>query len=418
MCWRAALQKDKQSFVAGIRSVCIVGAGASGIAMAQLASRHGIKPMLTDAKALDEKTKTALASCGCVTQENGHTREFVNVADCVVISPGVHTEVFFEKFVDADRPFVGEIEFGYWFCKSADIVGITGTNGKSTTTSMCGGLLERTGRKVFAGGNLGTPFCAFVDEVGKNDIVVLELSSFQLETTVLFAPRVSVMLNLQPDHLDRYAKLEDYYAAKDRIFLEQTASDVAVVAEALVSRYAGLKPRIVSVKGKRNDSFARAVGKAYGISDADADAFFASFVPLAHRIEPCGIVDGVTYLNDSKATNTDATIYALECVEGPIVLMAGGKDKGIEYRDVIPFLKNVKKVLAFGAAGPVIAKALDGSCDLELLKGFKDAFARARELAAAGDTVLLSPMCSSFDEFKNYKERGDVFRESVRQLRR
>jgi UDP-N-acetylmuramoylalanine--D-glutamate ligase len=417
MDWRKALEQDRSAFVAGLRSVCIVGAGASGIAVAQLAARHGIKAILTDAKLLDAQSKAALAACGCVIQEGGHTRECVNAADCVVISPGVCTESFFQKYVDLGRPFVGEIEFAYWFCKSRDIVGITGTNGKSTTTSMCGGLLEATGRKVFVGGNLGTPLSSFVDDVGAEDIVVLELSSFQLETTILFAPHVSVLLNLQPDHLDRYATLGDYYAAKERIFLGQSVDDTAVIASALQSRFSELVPHTVWVSGKRNDAFAREVGRVYGLDDATMDAFFATFVPLTHRIEPCGVVDGVTYLNDSKATNTDATIFALDCVDGPIILMAGGKDKGIEYRDVIPYLKNVRKVLCFGAAGPVIAKALSGSCDLELLQGFKDAFARARSVATAGDTVLLSPMCSSFDEFKNYKERGDVFRESVRQLR-
>ena len=262
MDWRDSLRNDKEDFVKNIRSVCIVGAGASGIAMAELAARHGITPLLTDAKALDAKTAAALSACGCKTQEGGHTRAFVNAADCVVISPGVHTEVFFETFVDSDRPFVGEIEFGFWFCKSRDIVAITGTNGKSTTTSMCAGLLEKTGRRVFAGGNLGTPFCAFADQAAADDIVVLELSSFQLETTVSFTAHVAVLLNLQPDHLDRYAKLEEYYAAKDRIFETQTGGDVAVIAEALQKRYPALKPRRVWVKGKRNDAFAREVGRA------------------------------------------------------------------------------------------------------------------------------------------------------------
>ena len=375
-------------------SVCVAGAGASGSAVVQLAKKLGKKIYLTDAGYPDIDDPDIEVELG------GHSREFISRADCVVVSPGIITEEFRRKYVSGDQIFTGEIEFAYWYCKSEDIVAVTGTNGKTTTTHICAGVLEKySGRKVFCGGNIGRPFASFVLDVNTGDIVVLELSSFQLETIDSFHPRAAAILNLRPDHLDRYACVEDYYAEKKRLFMNMTASDTL------------LYPQDVP-----NAEFVKQLVSVYGVSSQQVDEYMSAFGGLPHRLETVGEYEGVLYINDSKATNVDAAIWALKNIRGRIILLAGGKDKGIDYKGILPYAAHVKSVVVFGAAAERIADDLKDSLDVIRTGNIHDALIAARDRAEAGDRVVLSPMCASFDQFKNYMERGDVFREAVHKL--
>ena len=392
--WKDQLKNNKDKFVKNIQTVCVVGAGVSGIETAKLALRLGKRVLLTDV------SEVKLDLPGVEIESGGHTKDFIQQADCVVISPGVVTDEFKDKFVKEDVAFVGTMEFASWFCKSENIIAITGTNGKTTTTHMCYEVLEKySERKVFCGGNIGTPFSSFVQDVGVEDIVCLEVSSFQLETIETFHPKVALLLNLKPDHLDRYSNIEDYYSAKQRIFENSTENDLKLYPEEIP-----------------NSEFVKKAVAKYGVTPEQVDSYAQDFKGLEHRLEFVGEYNGIRFVNDSKSTNVDATIWALKNTKENVILLAGGKDKGIDYKEVLPYADNVKLVVVFGQAKELIEDAIEDGLKVESVEDIRQALDIAIKNACSGDTILLSPMCSSFDQFKNYKQRGDVFKESVRKL--
>ncbi|MBI2395438.1 MAG: UDP-N-acetylmuramoyl-L-alanine--D-glutamate ligase [Deltaproteobacteria bacterium] len=437
----------------------VVGLGSSGDAAARLLVAKGARVIATDSKP-NAPEADALRALGVDVVLGGHQGiDFVD-ADLVVVSPGVPNIPILREAERRGARIVGELELASWYV-DADIVAVGGTNGKSTTTELCAALARTSRRPVFAGGNLGTPLSRAVLDgdpgVGAGGVAVVEVSSFQLERVAGFRPRASVLMNVTPDHLDRYASFEAYAIAKGGAFKAQTMEDVAIVphGDELSARVASLgygrletidgpAPASVGVEGDRLVDRATSVtmplsmlhleGRhnvtnlcaAWAAARAvigDASGFPAAvdaFRGLAHRTAFVAELDGVRYYDDSKGTNVGASVTALLGLREPRgVLIAGGRDKGGSYGPLVAALgEKGRGVVVIGEAADLIADAvlrgLGPSFPLVRAGTMEEAVERAAELAQRGDAVLLSPACSSYDMFKDYKQRGDVFVAAVR----
>jgi UDP-N-acetylmuramoylalanine--D-glutamate ligase len=454
------------------QSVTVIGGARSGLAVARLLARRGAKVFLTDRSAATEGIEDALRASGVAYEFGGHTARALD-ADLAVISPGVPSNAPLVRQLDGMKvPVVSEIEAASWFCR-APIVAITGTNGKTTTTSLAGYLLRRSSeqaghpRRVFVAGNIGYPFADYVEDATEDDAVVLEVSSFQLDHVRGFRPRVAILLNITPDHLDRYDhSFEKYAAAKYRIFENMIAGDSVIYnaddeilsgflpiarqrrgfdlygfsADAEVERGAfvqggslvlRLNPSTeevlmptaeLALPGRHNlyNSLASAI--AARLMEVRSDIVresLATFEGVPHRLEFVRELDGVRYVNDSKATNVNAVWYALESFgREKVVLIAGGRDKGNDYAALRPLVRDrARAVVALGESADKVMRDLGASAPLsEQAASMEDAIRRARRLARPGDVVLLSPACASFDMFENYEDRGDTFKRLVLSL--
>jgi UDP-N-acetylmuramoylalanine--D-glutamate ligase len=396
-------------------------------------------------------------------QSAGRSRIVSEIAasDGLVLSPGVpvdHPLVAAAR--DAGVAVVSEIEAAFYFT-GARIVGVTGTNGKSTTVGVIGNILEAAGVRHVVAGNVGKPFASVVGRGNFHDVIVLELSSFQLDTISEFRADVSVLLNVTPDHLDRYNNsMDEYTMSKARIlnladekscfvFNESDArcreiaggypgallpfsSEAGPSREAVVYRegdaifrsWAGTRERVVErgeftpvgIHNMENAMAAIGAASAMDILLADIRGGLRSYRPLPHRMELVKVAGGVAYVNDSKATNVDATIKSLISIDGGIVLILGGKDKEGDFGALAPHLENVRKILLIGEATDKILAALEGCCAMEKQADMNAAVNAAANAALAGDTVLLAPACASFDMFDSYSHRGEVFRSCVNAL--
>ena len=388
-----------------------------------------------------------------------HGSETFGRQDLVVTSPGVPWELpALEAARERGIPVVAEVEAASWFFKG-NLVGVTGSNGKTTTAALLGRMLQESGFQTFVGGNIGVPLISMVDESTAESVAVVELSSFQLEGTDSMNPQVAVMLNITPNHLDRHPSFESYVEAKARILSNQTESDYAVlnaddpVVAGLAERGHGRKtffsrtqdipeglllsggqvvyrvghlqrdlfsPGDVKLRGAFNLENVLAASAAASVLGADFDAIAKAvreFRGVEHRLELAGEVLGVEFYNDSKATSVDATVKALGAFDGGVHLILGGKDKGAPYAPLIPLLKNrVREVLLIGAAAERIAGELAGTVDLVPAGDLETAVRRAFSRARPGDVILLSPACSSFDQFQDYEERGRRFKQIVEGL--
>ncbi len=369
--------------------------------------------------------------------------------DRAILSPGIDPKrPVVVQLRAAKVPMFGELELGARACL-CPIVAITGTNGKSTTTELIAAILQAAGKKAVACGNLGQPLCEVAPLSGGLDYAVTEVSSFQLESIETFRPRVAVYLNLTPDHLDRYADMDEYGAAKNRIFENQIPGDVAVVQQGL--RLPVLKARRVTFSATdgsadyalrdgwlcagservvRQDGTtlhgphnaenllaALAVADAEKIPREAVKKAFATYRPLPHRCEVVAVRNGVTWVNDSKATNLDAMERAVLGMTGPVVLIAGGKDKGFDFAPSLPRLRGrVRAALLIGESAGKIEKAWRDGVPCRQVGTLAEAVQRAAALASPGETVLLSPGCSSYDQFKNFEERGETYRQCVKAL--
>jgi UDP-N-acetylmuramoylalanine--D-glutamate ligase len=454
------------------KRVLVVGAGRSGIAAAQLCARLGARVTVTD-----RQPEAALGAqlaglpAGVVRELGGHQRESFLKAQLIVLSPGVPPLPEVEAAREAKVPITGELELAAGLVR-APMVAITGTNGKSTTTTLCGQMLAATGHPTFVGGNLGTPLAEAVGSpAAERGFVVVEASSFQLETAERFRPRVGVLLNITPDHLDRYADVEAYTAAKLRLFAAQGPEDFAVLnvddarvaslsarlkgelvpfstrtgrapgpqveragwveggelclrlpdgqerGQRSVERYEVSSPGLVGRHNLENALAASLSARLLGATAEEVRTVLQTFEPLPHRMIQVGDLDGVRYYDDSKGTNVGAVVAALDGFPRPVVLIAGGRDKGGSYEPLARSLRKVgRAVVVIGEAADRIAGALaEAAPDLpvERAGSLGDAVVAARRLAHPGDAVVLSPACSSFDMFRNYAERGDAFREAV-----
>lgn len=433
----------------GGKRVIVVGLGKSGISAARLCQRRGARVLGTDA-APAEKLPQELAELGIELVVGGHGGVDFAGADLIVVSPGVPPLPALDEAERAGVPVIGEMELAARFVH-APLLCVGGTNGKSTTTTLAARMLEAAGKRVFAGANLGTPACDAVD--GEFDVVVFEVSSFQLERAPEFSPRVSVLLNITEDHLDRYASFAEYANAKGNAFVNQTDGDVAIVpagdrvcaaqarrgrgrlvtfgqggdydleARSVVERASGESFSLegVSLHGRHNLSNAAAAiaaVRALGVERAAIAAGFAAFQPLHHRMALVREVGGVRFYDDSKGTNVGAAVTALIGLEEPrAVLIAGGRDKLGSYQPLVDALvQKGRAVVVIGEAAERIAEAVGSRVPVARANGMLEAVRTARGLAQAGDAVLLSPACSSYDMFKDYVDRGNQFAAAVNAL--
>jgi len=436
------------------KRVVVVGLGASGVAAARLCLRRGARVVANDGKpgeALSDEAR-ALEGMGATLIAGDHAAARMEQADLVVVSPGVPRLAEIDAAQARGVPVWGEVELAVRSMKHpAPVVAVGGTNGKSTTTSLVGELLAAHGTEVFVGGNLGEPLADHADE--RFDVVVLEVSSFQMERVERFRPRVAALLNVTDDHLDRYASFDEYAHAKGNAFLRQTEQDWAVVpfGEATCMREAKRgRARIVTfgpgavvdvtddavVDRRTGERFARdamaltgghnalnvaaaiACVRPFGVGGDTIARVLAGFRGLPHRTALVAEVRGVRFYDDSKGTNVGAVVTALEGLREPrAVLIAGGRDKGGSYAPLVEALaRKGRAAVVMGEAADALARAIGERLPVRRAATMDEAVRVAASLAAAGDAVLLSPACSSFDMFRDYKHRGDEFVRAVRAL--
>jgi UDP-N-acetylmuramoylalanine--D-glutamate ligase len=440
--------------------VLVVGMGISGYAAAELSLGQGHSVLACD-QTLAEQLKVDLAPLlarGLVFYGGSESPALLDGVQAVVLSPGVpRASTLVRAAIERGIPVHGELEWGYRHARGR-VIAVTGSNGKSTTTSLVGLLMAAHFPDVRTGGNLGTPFCSMVGGSTAETWWILEASSFQLESVETFHANVAVLLNITPDHQDRYARFEDYAEAKARVFLNQGERDFAVfsatdpLAEGfgLTSRAAHVRfsatgqlgegasvrdgvalwrrgggeetlfpAADLSLPGVHNmeDALAACLAaRCAGVPPGGLAPALRSFTGLPHRLEKVGVVNGASVYNDSKATNTDAVLKALTAFESGVVLLLGGKDKGADWGSLAGEIRaRCKAVVAFGAARENVVDGLSGVLPAESFASLKDATARALQLAGPGDSVVLSPACASFDEFRNFEDRGERFKAWVKE---
>ncbi|MCQ9205222.1 MAG: Mur ligase family protein [Omnitrophica bacterium] len=406
--------------------VCVVGWARSGISLCRLLLSLGKKVKISEIKerkCFPASLVNEFGQKGVEFEFGGHSRNFIKDSQLLIVSPGVDTlhSQTIKSYQSQRIPCVGEIEFSSWLTK-AKIVAVTGTNGKTTTTYLAHKAIKKRKRRVFLGGNIGTPFSSFVLNTKKGDVVVLEVSSFQLETTFKFRPYVAAFLNIEPDHFDRYGGFRKYFQAKMNIFKNQGKKDWAVLNKnmtCLDSIEKRLKSRILHF-GKEfpNENFSCVyrIAKVFGVDRDECQRVFLAFRGLGHRLEFVKNIKGVTFINDSKATNPASTVWALKNTKKKIVLIAGGKDKGLDYSAILDYSDRIRKINLFGEASYKIRKSLNSDIESEMFSSLEEAVRASKADASSGDIVLFSPMCSSFDMFSDYKERGSKFMEIVNSL--
>ena len=442
-----------EQITASRAEAAVLGLGRSGVAATRMLRAAGIPVYASDTGAGEpyEQTAAQLRDAGATVQVGGHDLSRIGRAGVCVVSPGIPPSTpALLAARGAGVPVHAEADLGLEALAGVPYIAITGTNGKTTTTAMAGHLLAMAGRRVATCGNIGLPLCEVA--LGERpEWMAVELSSFQLHDMYATQPTVGVLTNLSPDHLDRYERLEDYYDDKRRLFLNATPESTWVVnADDPASREitAGvpgttlrfstrsrsdgwydrdldrlrigpdeIMPRAdLALFGDHNVANALAAVLAVhraGVALPAIAEGLRTFRALAHRMEPVAEVGGVLYLNDSKATNVSSTEVAVAALSRPFVLLLGGRHKGEPYTRLAPYLRErCRAVVAFGEAGPIVARDLEGQAPIELVTSgdFEDVMGRARTLARPGDTVLLSPACSSYDMFKNYEQRGVRFR--------
>ena len=434
------------------QKVAVVGAGLSGSAAALLLASEGAQVTVLDSAEDKNLLKSTLDNlrahdvrviCGSAADHDSSEYQWV------VLSPGIDpASPLGGNFRSRKVETVSEVELGWRFCE-VPVIAVTGTNGKTTTTELLAQMLNACGQRTIACGNIGKPLSEVAREKQLFDVLTVEVSSFQLEAIRTFRPSISLWLNFAPDHLDRYRSVADYRAAKLRIFENQIEQDVAVVnaAEALPK----IRPRRITFSAYSNRADFRlsegaiiyenqpvlrlsdtklrglhnienlmatlAVGVARGLAFAQMVPALHDYEPRPHRCEFVRELDGVEYVNDSKATNLDAVEKALAAQTKPMVLIAGGKDKGLTFDPLRSLVKEkVKSAVLIGEMAPSIKRSWDGAVNCDLAISLADAVERARGLATPGDVVLFSPGTSSFDMFKSYSDRGDQFRALVQAL--
>ncbi len=436
----------------------VLGLARTGLETARFLVRHGAEVLVSDCKNGSELEKEVEALSDLPVQGfflGGEQRSWLNAVDLLIPSPGVpQNNALLREAVARRIPVWSEIELASRFIQ-APLVAITGTNGKSTTTTLVGELLKSHGLRVFVGGNIGAPLIGFVSESW--DWGVVEVSSFQLEWTERFRPKIAVLLNLTEDHLDRYGNFASYCAAKEKIFSAQSAEDTAVLNrdDALVwrmrericarsvsfgweeasegafatareiiwrgergeERFSLSRIKIHGVHNVENLMAAVAVAKLISLPGGVIQRGIETFRGLEHRLEFVREIKGVRFYDDSKGTNVGAVVKSLASFSRPVVLIAGGVDKRGDYRVLEDQVRQkVKKLVLFGAAKEVIRSALSDLTEIEVVDSLESAVQAAYRSALAGDVVLLSPACSSFDMFRNYAERGEAFKALVRRL--
>jgi len=446
------------------KKVLVVGLGKSGLAAALFLRRRGAQVTVSDVRSAEALAKDipALLDEGIMVEARGHGLLTFRRQDLIVVSPGVPLDT--PELAQAKafgRPVIGELELAARFLQGK-ILAITGSNGKTTTTSLLGDILQQAGFPTLVGGNIGTPVISLIEESTPETWSVLEVSSFQLESTEQFHPAIAVILNITPDHLDRHGTFENYALAKERIFAAQTAEDHVILnadnvraaaaagrSNAPVSFFSLERPvpmgawvdaghvvyraapdgpvesivplHNIPLKGEHNvENVLAAVcaGRLAGAAPAAIRNAIEKFKAVEHRLEFVATINGVEFYNDSKATNVDATMKAVAAFSAPIHLILGGKDKNSDYTLLSPLLRqHVRAVYTVGTAAAKIESHLRGVVSLHSCETLDKAVSAAASAAHPGDVVLLAPACSSFDQFESYEHRGRVFKELVAEWR-
>jgi len=442
------------------KRVLVLGMGVSGIGAAHLLNEKGAKVTIGEIKREKEKRAKAniLSREGIKVILGPHPLNLLRNQELIVVSPGIPLDIpLLQKAQKTNIPIIGELELSFRFMKDTSLIAITGTNGKTTTTLLVGQILKKAYKNVQTAGNIGIPLSNVVRE--KEQIVVVEVSSFQLETVDSFSPKVSCILNITPDHLDRHLNLKKYIELKSRIFLNQKKEDFTVLnrddfnlyllsrkvkskiiffsqkeelregvflkKNRIIRRFDGEEEIInrdeISLPGPHNLEnilCAIAVSSIYNIEKEIIREVLIHFKGLPHREEYVDEVKGVRFINDSKATNEDAVKKCLQSLKNPVILIMGGKDKGADFSSIKDEVKKgVKKIFSIGEAKEKIRNQLGGACPIFMVDNLKEAVKEAFKEAAEGDYILLSPGCASFDQFENYKQRGDMFKREVRRLK-
>jgi len=447
--------------------VTVFGMGRSGQAAADLLLDRGSNVTLIEEHPRPELEvlKNTYEQRGARICIGGNLESALSQSELLVVSPGVPKDHYFlQQACQKNIPVIGEIELAARFLQ-APIIAVTGTNGKSTTVRLMGSILQKSGKHVFVGGNLGLPLCEAVPRLTEFSqatdygYIVAEVSSFQLETIQQFKPWISVLLNVTPDHLDRHPTQEDYQAAKQRIFENQTDQDWMVINadDPIVgAMVVGAKARVcefslcrevaqgvywdgtvirarqqgredilfdrddIPMRGQHNVANAMAaisVGLLCGCSKEDMVKALQNVPTFEHALETVRAWQGVTFINDSKGTNVDATLKALHSFAEPVVLILGGKDKGGDFTRLLEAIhRGVKGIVVIGEAAPRILDALQGSVPMSCAMSLEEAVSQACSLVTSGDVVLFSPACASFDMFQNYHQRGLEFKRIVQEL--
>lgn len=442
------------------KHISIIGAVRSGIGAARLAIRKGAIPFVSDSgsKQKLQKEMDILEAENISYEVEQHSSKVFD-ADLIVTSPGVPTNA--DVLIEAEQKnilVISELEFASWFCKGT-VIAITGTNGKTTTTSLCAHTLNTAGYICHLAGNIGFAFSEIADQVQPNEYVALETSSFQIDHIKDFKPRFAVILNITPDHLDRYEnKFENYIASKMMITKNQKDDDYFIynfddanikLHESIEAKKIGFSlsnekadtfisnnkflfrlndnEEVVcslndlSLKGEHNASNALAVlpiAKLIGCKNDHIKKAFSSFEGVEHRLEFVRELNGITFINDSKATNVDSVWYALRSFDKPILLILGGKDKGNDYNKIKDLVKlKVKKIYAIGSSANKVEIFFKEITDVQYVSSFDECTVAALKDAEKGDVVLLSPACASFDMFDNYEHRGREFKKAVNNLK-
>jgi UDP-N-acetylmuramoylalanine--D-glutamate ligase len=443
------------------KRVTVIGLGNSGLNAALLLKDVGALVRVTEGadNAAVRKNADILNEKRIVYEAGRHTKDFIRDSELVVVSPGVENSSPALRWAhDLNVPIISEMELGYRYCKG-NIIAITGTNGKSTATTLIGEILKGGEIDTVVCGNIGNSLCGEVGRINMRTWVVLEVSSFQLERVEDFKPAIAVILNITDDHMDRYDKFDDYFNEKLKIFKNQDEEDILILnrdakeltglekkARSKTLYYSRLSAtngsylkgnkiicaagtgrgddvcelEDIKLKGMHNvENVLAAVlaAASAGVKQKSMRDSIKNFTGLRHRFETVSIIGGVEYIDDSKGTTVDSALRALESCAGPVILIAGGKDKKSDYslvRDIIK--KRVKCLVLIGEAKNRIKELLGGVVQTREAATMQEAVGLSRALAETGDLVVLSPMCSSFDMFKDYKERGDVFKKAVLEL--
>jgi UDP-N-acetylmuramoylalanine--D-glutamate ligase len=442
------------------KKVLVVGMARTGIATAKFLKAKGSLVTTTEVKPEEEMREAVqeLKGMDLSTEWGGHRTETFLKQDLVVVSPGVDLST--DPIQKANRHgvrVISEIELAYHFIH-VPILAITGTNGKTTTTLLLGEMLKADGRKVGVGGNVGEPLILFADGRNRWEVLVVEISSFQLEAIEHFRPRISVLLNITEDHLDRYSSYTDYREAKARIFANQNSGDLAILnrddpivmqsgekvkakkvmfsmSEKLEEgafsngqtislrlggkgeEYSLAKTPLKGIHNVENMMAALTAARIFGCSKRAVQDVLDRFKGLEHRLEFVREIGGVRFYNDSKGTNVGSVVKSLQSFSEPVILIAGGKDKNGDLSPLKELVqKQVKHLILVGEAKERMDHELGGLTDTVMAETMEEAVSLARQKAKGGEVVLLSPACSSFDMFKDYKERGKVFKEAVRRL--
>jgi UDP-N-acetylmuramoylalanine--D-glutamate ligase len=448
------------------RKIVVIGLGQTGFDTAVFLSKRGADVFITETAVSESinRNSSLLKDRNIKTEVGGHTEKFLKGADMLVVSPGIpDTSLPVQYALTKKIPLISEIELAFSFSESKKIIAITGTNGKTTTTSLTGSLFENAGLPYITCGNIGNTFIGEIDRIHNNTWVILEVSSFQMEKTLTFKPFLGCLLNIAEDHFDRHPSMDEYIRAKKRLFINQGEKDLAVLnyddaycrniagtlkskkfffshneltergtyikSGRIFSTLKGMKEEVAEIYGtklwgKGNEENIMAsvtIGMLCGITEKNViRKTLSDFTPLHHRLEKVGTVKKVTFINDSKSTNTHSVINALESFKrnNNIILIMGGKDKGISFSGIIPYLKNrVKMMIFLGETKKRLEEEFKNTgTPYKTAQTLKDAVRISAENSKGGDIVLFSPGCSSFDMFTNYKERGDVFKKEVQSL--